>query len=218
MSAFLSSPDTLSALVTYWAAKASAPGSYSTPADSLLRAYQFSCRARSGSSGDLVIDDEVATLIGANNPAKAADTAYRILLLENQRSLAARYPDDDGYRAAGARYTYRRLPIVQFWLSTQATGQLVGLLGKYSKFAGVADKQRAEVSSPSPAADTPPAPAQDEAPAVPAKPVLKARKVKAAEVAADGAPARSAKAPRSTESKPGKPGAPRPAGRDDAPF
>jgi len=132
MSAFLSSPDTLSALVTYWAAKASAPGSYSTPADSLLRAYQFSCRARSGSSGDLVIDDEVATLIGANNPAKAADTAYRILLLENQRSLAARYPDDDGYRAAGARYTYRRLPIVQFWLSTQATGQLVGLLRGYA--------------------------------------------------------------------------------------
>jgi len=131
MSAYLSSPDTLAALVTYWATKASTPGSYSTPADSLLRAYQFSCRARGSFNGDAVADEEVATLIGENKPAKAADTAYRVLLLENQRSLAARYPEDDDYRAAGSAYAYRRLPIVQFWISTQATGQLVGLLRGY---------------------------------------------------------------------------------------
>ena len=97
--------------------------------------------------------------------------------------------------------------------------QLVGVLGKYSKFAGVADKQRAEATQAAPSADASPAPASDgNQAAAPAKPVLKARKLKASEVAAEAAPARSAKPPRSTEGQPAKPGAPRPAGRDDAPF
>lgn len=125
MSAFLSSADTINALTTYWAFKAGAPGSYSTPAESLKRAVVASHRARGAYENPANDDKEVLAIA---NGTDAFSAAFQILLLENQRSLEARYPDDADYRAAGPEYKPQRLPIVQYWVCSQLTGQLVGLL------------------------------------------------------------------------------------------
>jgi hypothetical protein len=125
MSAFLSSADTINALATYWALRAGTPGSYSTPADSLSRAIGASDRARGACQDPSKADAEVAAIADAADPFSAA---FRILLLENQRSLEARYPEDADYRTAGPEYRPQRLPIVQYWICSRTTGELVGLL------------------------------------------------------------------------------------------
>ena len=128
MSAFLSSADCLNALATYWERKAKAPGGYTTPADSLARAVRRSNHKNGARENPAVIDAQADALISKLPPFAAM---FQILLLENQRSLEARYPSDTDYRAAGPDYKPQRLQIVDYWLAARQTGQLVGLLRGY---------------------------------------------------------------------------------------
>ena len=127
MSAYLSSPDTINALATYWERRASQPGSFTTPAASLDKAWRFSCNAR----GDRAPDQQVQSMIQNLHPFEAVSA---LLLLENQRSLAARYPspsDADMYDAPSSYYRAQRLPIVGYWIESRTTGQMVGLVRGY---------------------------------------------------------------------------------------
>ena len=128
MSAYLSSPDTINALATYWERKAKGPGSFTTPAASLEKALIFSTRAR----GEKGPDQQAESVIRSLQPFEAVSA---LLLLENQRSLAARYPspsDSDMYEAPSSYYRAQRLPIVSYWIERRTTGQLVGLVRGYS--------------------------------------------------------------------------------------
>ena len=127
MSANLSSPDTINALATYWERSPSQPGSLTTPATSLDKAWIFSCNAR----GDRAPDQQVQSTIQNMHPFEAV---FALLLLENQRSLAARYPspsDADMYDAPSSYYRAQRLPIVDYWIGGRITGQMVGLVRGY---------------------------------------------------------------------------------------
>lgn len=130
MSAFLTSPDALNGLASYWVRRAGAPGSYSTPWGQLDHALRCSNRARGASEDPTKQDHAAAEIIAsAEDPLTAC---FQILLEANQASLAARYPGDEDYRAAGPEYRAHLLPIVTAWIQDKQTGHLVGMASGYS--------------------------------------------------------------------------------------
>jgi len=130
MSAFLSSPDTLNALASYWARRASTPGNYTSPWGSLDQALRCSDHARGASEDPTKRDHAAAKLIASvKDPFTAC---FEILLEANQASLEARYPGDDDMSRPGSGYKAKRLPIVDYWIQGRETGHLVGLAHGYA--------------------------------------------------------------------------------------
>jgi len=132
MSAYLSSGDAINALATYWTIKLESPG-YSSPAGELTRAYH--CHQRDV-HGVTDADETAWKLIQAATESGSSwqpwQSVQQILLLENQRSLEARYPGDDDYRSAeGPEYQPRRISAVRGWQMARETGRLVGILNGY---------------------------------------------------------------------------------------
>lgn len=126
MSAYLSSCDCLSGLAYYWALRSGAPGTHDTPRDSLTRAAYFA--SDSETAGDWELSRQWAEGYcysdAGGSPGRAA---YQLFLLENQRSLQARYPNDpDMWDSEG--YSYQPPRIIQSWVLELQTGQMVGLL------------------------------------------------------------------------------------------
>ena len=133
MSAFLSSGDAINALATYWTIKLQAPG-YSSPDGELTRAYR--CHQRDCQLNGAEADETAWQLIQAATESGSSwqpwQSVQQILLKENQRSLEARYPGDEDYRAAeGPEYHPRRIQAVRGWQMNRQTGRLVGILKGY---------------------------------------------------------------------------------------
>jgi len=128
MSAFLSSPDTINALATYWFTKASTPGNFTTPWGSLDKAQRCSDHARNACEDPTKRDQAAAEIICSVENAHTA--CFKILLEANQASLEARYPDDTS--TPDPSYKAKRLPIVSYWIQGRQTGHLVGLVRGYS--------------------------------------------------------------------------------------
>jgi len=126
MSAYLTSNDTLSALVSYWAHRCGGDRGRSD----LVRAIALAGVDRQTITGAQynAATAKAESLVTANGGPERC--AFLLLLSENQASLAARYPEDTAYRDATG-YAYRRLPIVTHWVSGRATGHLVGLVRGY---------------------------------------------------------------------------------------
>ena len=133
MSAFLSSADALNALATYWERKASR--GYSNPKSEILRAIHCQRHATGATSGDYqtdyVQDQEAHTRIMAAHNGNALKTVFGILLIENQNSLKARYPDGAEMWETDPTYVGRSIPVVDQWIQQGVTGQLVGILNGY---------------------------------------------------------------------------------------
>ena len=138
MSAYLTSGDAINALATYWDLACKMPGRYSTPAGQLEHAYRCHQRAINGTSAEpdqtawQLLQDATAT----GSSWQPWQSVQQILILENQRSLEARYPGDDpdalDYRSAeGAEYQPRRSAEVRRWHMQRQTGRLVGILNGY---------------------------------------------------------------------------------------
>lgn len=133
MSAYLSSADALNALATYWERKASR--GYSDPKSEILRTIHCQRRALGATSGDYATDmkaDEKAfNAIMAAHKGNALKTVFGILLIENQNSLKARYPDGADMWETDPTYVGRSIPVVDQWIQQGVTGQLVGILNGY---------------------------------------------------------------------------------------
>ena len=132
MSAFLSSGDALNALATYWTMSSSR--GYTSAIGELTRAFR--CHQRDCQLTGAEADQTAWQLIEAAEAKGSSwqpwQSVQQILLLENQRSLAARYPEDEDFRSAGGdEYKPRRSATVSGWVQGRKTGQLVGILNGY---------------------------------------------------------------------------------------
>lgn len=123
MSAFLSSSDCLSALAYYWEMRSRQPGNFTTPTDSFVNAVARANRCSRADAADWA-DPYISRQGGA------AKACYMQLLVENQNSLMARYPNDHEMSEAEG-YSYEPAGIVQCWALEKTTGHLVGLLRGY---------------------------------------------------------------------------------------
>ena len=128
MSAFLSSNDCISALAYYWHARSSRTN-FTSPEAALTRAVMFWRQATSGDYDPQEDHDLVQVFLKATN-GSVVRAVFGILLLENQASLAARYPDDDDMQD-DTGYVYKRPQIVDYWIAQRTTGQMIGLLKGY---------------------------------------------------------------------------------------
>ena len=133
MSAYLSSGDTLNALASFWTFNLEGPG-YSSPQGELERAFychQRDCN-QSGSEIDQQVWDIILTAQSKGTNFQPWQAVQQILLLENQRSLEARYPDDEEYRSASEpEYHPRRIFLMKQWILNNKVGKLVGILNGY---------------------------------------------------------------------------------------
>ena len=132
MSAFLTSGDAINALATYWN-QATSRG-YSSAASELERAYR--CHQRDCQQNGAEPDETAWQLIQAATEKGSSwqpwQSVQQLLLLENQRSLAARYPEDEDFRSAvGKEYKPRRVSTVMGWIMGRKTGHLVGIVNGY---------------------------------------------------------------------------------------
>lgn len=130
MSSFLSSPDTLAALVTYWHDSCQRPGSFLQPIGELGRALCCVDQAH-GDTAALRADLTAAAGRGVDRDA-VCRLAYRWLFLANVQALADRYgdrafPDDDVL----PRYVFRRSAWAAAAVRSGRTGALYGLLRGY---------------------------------------------------------------------------------------
>lgn len=126
MSAYLASSDCLSALVTYWEARCSAPGGYNAETN-LHRAYTrfFQTIGRDYSKAY----SEASVMVGGKLKKRTpAEFAFQTLLVQNQTSLEARYPGDKEMQDAEG-YAFRRSGKI-LSLGTNS-GLVVGLLNGY---------------------------------------------------------------------------------------
>jgi hypothetical protein len=131
MSAFLSSNDTLNALVTYWD-HISSPEHFTTPTDQLVRAYVFASSSTGNPYGDFSAAYEAGKVIQEYGGADHA--VFSILLKENVLSLQHRYPTYPDMWEAADEYTYTPSPSVERWCNKKpyGHGNLVGLVRGYS--------------------------------------------------------------------------------------
>ena len=133
MSAYLCTPDALNALATYWERHASRGSS--TAEGAILRAIHCQRRATGATSGDYVTDlkddEKACAKILASVRGNALRAVFGILLIENQNSLKARYPDSPDMWETGPEYVGRSIPVVDYWIQRRETGQLVGILNGY---------------------------------------------------------------------------------------
>ena len=125
MSAYLTSNDTINALVTYWELSAR-HGNYSTPQQQLMRAHM----AINGWN-DYQADKDTMELIHKHGTPERA--AFALLVAENVRSLEARYPDSPAMWSAAELYTFKRSGSVQRWMiyAPHGQGNLVGMARGY---------------------------------------------------------------------------------------
>ena len=132
MSAFLSSGDAINALATYWTIKLESPG-YSSPAGELTRASHCHQRDVHGvTDADQTSWQLIQAATKSGTSWQPWQSVQQILLLENQRSLEARYPGDEDYRSAeDPEYRPRRIQAVRGWQMARETGRLVGILKGY---------------------------------------------------------------------------------------
>ena len=131
MSAFLSSNDAISALATYWESSCN-PSNFTTPADSLLRAFAQTCEAIHGVYDTGWATTEHQASREKFGTADAVGLVFQLLLNENLASLAARYPDwVDDNEATAKGYRFRRLRTVHAWQNQNQLGKLVGIVNGY---------------------------------------------------------------------------------------
>lgn len=130
MSAYLTSNDTISALVTYWD-KSCSHGTYNTPKSQLVRAHA-AASDRNGNGWDhYQADQDTCRLIGCyDTPAKAV---FALLVAENVLSLQARYPDSPDMWSAATLYRFKPSATVHNWLhcAPLGHGNLVGMASGY---------------------------------------------------------------------------------------
>ena len=126
MSAYLTSNDTLSALVTYWAMRCGGDNGRSDLTRAIALAGVDRSTITTPRYNEATANAE-ALIAAHGGPERCA---FMLLLAENQASLAARYPGDTDYRD-GSGYTYQRLPIVAHWIMGRTTGHLVGMVRGY---------------------------------------------------------------------------------------
>lgn len=129
MSAYLSSCDAISALATYFAYRTRQP---EQELGRVLANAAFGRLVRANfetAHGEYNVCNREALLLieELGGPARAV---FRLLVMENQRSLEARYPGDENYRDATG-YAYAPSASVRRWISARTTGQLVGILRGY---------------------------------------------------------------------------------------
>ena len=130
MSAFLASNDCLSCLAYYWVRKQSMQSNYSTPREALYRACMM--RRRANNMPDDIhthktVEEELDAILGNRDPFKVV---FHLLLIQNQISLDCRYPGDEDISDSHG-YIPQRPVIVDWWISQQQTGHMVGLVQGY---------------------------------------------------------------------------------------
>lgn len=132
MSAYLSSNDTINALVTYWSDSAS-HRNYTTPKDSLCRAFAMAKLAQEESRAYPHDWAEEQTMKAITEYGGAEKAAFALLLLENVKSLISRYPDDDEMFEDAYLYRFNRSAQVMRWLHYAPLGHgfLVGMVKGY---------------------------------------------------------------------------------------
>ena len=129
MSCFLSSADALNALATYWDTMANR-GCRSSR-QSLERAMFLAERAETGRDDFAAAVDAAACYIRTES-GSTWSAVFSLLLNENRESVEQRYPGDSLMTQTGPEYDNAApLPIVQYWIQTQQTGKLVGILKSY---------------------------------------------------------------------------------------
>jgi hypothetical protein len=136
VSAYLTSNDTISALVTYWSASASHKN-YTTPTDALCRAFAMAKRAEGGNPEAYPLDwasKEASKAVARYGSVEAA--AFALLTLENVKSLLARYPGDDDMWEAAKGYRFKRSAQVMRWIQghsgPRGHGFIVGMVRGFS--------------------------------------------------------------------------------------
>lgn len=131
MSAYLTSNDTLSALVSYW--------EHSTRVHSriglheqLTRAYAAASDRRGTGWASSWAHNQVTALL-KDHPS-ACHAAFALLLQENINSLAALYPDHEEMWSDANTYRFRHSAAVQRWVNCRpfGHGHLVGMARGYS--------------------------------------------------------------------------------------
>ena len=132
MSAYLSSNDTISALITYWADSASRRN-YTTSRDSLCRAFAMAKLAQDECQAyphEWAEEQTVRTIAKYGGPEKAA---FALLVLENVKSLISRYPGADDMFEEASSYRFKRSVQVNRWLHYAPLGHgfLVGMVRGY---------------------------------------------------------------------------------------
>ena len=128
MPAYLTSCDTISALVTYWFA--SAEGSrHSTPRDNLRNAFYLT------HGNHYHADQQAAELIyGMNGAGSAEEAVFQLLVSENVLSLKARYPHAPEMWEEAENYVFKRSQSVFRWMNYApfGHGNLVDMARGYS--------------------------------------------------------------------------------------
>lgn len=130
MSAYLTSNDTISALVTYWGTMASR--GCSTSEAQLSRCYSLAKRAQNGGEGWYF--DWASSEVDALRKSQSLETVvFNHLLQENVNSLQARYPDSPEMWSGAKVYRLRRSAQVSRWINYRPLGQghLVGMVRGY---------------------------------------------------------------------------------------
>ena len=133
MSAYLSSNDTISALVTYWSDSAS-HRNYTTPKDSLSRAFAMAKLAQDEDRAYPHGWAEEQTMKAIAKYGSTEKAAFALLVLENIKSLISRYPGDDEMFEEASFYQFKRSAQVMRWLHYAPLGHgfLVGMVKGYS--------------------------------------------------------------------------------------
>lgn len=130
MSAYLTSNDTINALVTYWGIMSNR--GCSTAGAQLSRCYAFAQRAKNGGEGWYF--DWAAREVDALRKTQSLEAVvFNHLLQENVNSLQARYPDSSDMWSAADSYRLRRSAQVSRWVNYRPFGQghLVGMVRGY---------------------------------------------------------------------------------------
>lgn len=131
MSAYLTSNDTISALVTYWEHSTRVHNHISLR-EQLTRAYAAASDRR-GTGWDFSWATTQVTLLLEGFPSEC-HAAFALLLRENINSLVALYPNDEDMWSDAGSYRFRRSAAVQRWVDRRpfGHGNLVGMVRGYS--------------------------------------------------------------------------------------
>ena len=129
MSCFLSSADAISALATYWDTMANR--GHRSARQTLERAMFLAERADSGRD-DFTAAVNDASLYLRTQSGSAWSACFSLLLAANVRSVECRYPYDSEMSETGTEHDNAEpLQIVKYWIQTNQTGKIVGILNSF---------------------------------------------------------------------------------------
>ena len=129
MSCFLSSADAINALATYWDTMANR--GHRNARQTLERAVFMAERAETGRD-DYAAAVESASLYLRSESGSTWAAAFSLLLAANVRSVESRYPGDSLMTETGPEYdNLKPLQIVKYWIQTNQTGKIVGILNSF---------------------------------------------------------------------------------------